>query len=143
MLIIKYSSTVMQGKKKLCECHARFVSLCQKQISHFEEFEGANHSLAGKFVIIICLYNIWPKIKAITNREITISDSNRAKIGHYTYFEEWKLNRRECSEIVLHDGFSFGGFSGLKVGFFGGDDLERIIYGVENLPVHTYNSNFL
>ena len=24
MLIIKYSSTVMQGKRKLCECHTRF-----------------------------------------------------------------------------------------------------------------------
>ena len=25
MLIIKYSSTVMQGKRKLCECHTRFL----------------------------------------------------------------------------------------------------------------------
>ena len=24
MMIIKYSSTVMYGKKKLCECHTRF-----------------------------------------------------------------------------------------------------------------------
>ena len=28
MLIIKYSSSVMQGKRKLCECHTRFFFFC-------------------------------------------------------------------------------------------------------------------
>ena len=27
MMIIKYSSTAMQGKRKLCECHTRFFFL--------------------------------------------------------------------------------------------------------------------
>ena len=27
MLVIKYSSTIMQGKRKLCECHTRFFKL--------------------------------------------------------------------------------------------------------------------
>ena len=30
VLIIKYSSTVMQGKKKLCEFHIKFLSLISK-----------------------------------------------------------------------------------------------------------------
>ena len=31
MLIIKYSSTVMQGKRKLCECHTRFFFIVRIQ----------------------------------------------------------------------------------------------------------------
>ena len=46
MLIIKYSFTVMQGKRKLCECHTRFFDNGRKLLM---EKKSSNSAFIADF----------------------------------------------------------------------------------------------
>ena len=117
MLLIKFSSAIMQGNRKLCECHTRFFRYQIFRVTVQSPHSQQNNKLIDDWNesdvhIVVCAQTF------STNEIINVSFSSLFSIIQPTIFVRWKYNIVKFGFILfLHKNLHFKFFGTILATF--------------------------